>query len=181
MTRQRLRPDAAHPLTTPRLALREFTPADVDDLLRSDGDDRVMRYLGAGLKGRSRDEVAASLDGMVESYAQRPGYGLLHASRREDGRFVGACGLFPVPEGGEIEIAYRLPRDCWGQGYATEMARAVLAHGFDALGLPRVVGLTWPENVASQNVLRKIGMRERGLETHYGREMLVFVAERPRA
>jgi RimJ/RimL family protein N-acetyltransferase len=56
----------------------------------------------------------------------------------------------------------------------------VLAHGFDTLGLERVVGLTWPENVASQHVLRKLGMRERGVETHYGRDMLVFVAERPR-
>lgn len=173
-----LRPDAAHPLLTPRLALREFRPGDVDDLLASDGDDRVMRYLGTGLSGRSRDEVAASLARMVDGYARRPGYGLLHASRRDDGRFVGACGLFPIPEGGEIEIAYRLPVACWGQGYATEMARRVLAHGFDTLGLARVVGLTWPENAASQNVLRKLGLRERGVETHYGRDMVVFVAER---
>jgi RimJ/RimL family protein N-acetyltransferase len=174
------RPDAAHPLLTARLALREFVPGDVDDLVTSDGDDRVMRYLGAGLRGRSREEVAAGLERMTAGYAARPGYGLLHASRRDDGRFVGASGLFPEPEGREIEIAYRLPFDCWGQGYATEMARAVLAHGFDTLGLERVVGLTWPENVASQHVLRKLGMRERGVETHYGRDMLVFVAERPR-
>ncbi len=139
-----------------------------------------MRYLGAGLRGRSREEVASGLEHMAAGYAERPGYGLLHASRRDDGRFVGACGLFPVPEGREIEIAYRLPFACWGHGYATEMARAVLAHGFGTLGLERVVGLTWPENVASQNVLRKIGMRERGVETHYGRDMLVFVAERAR-
>ncbi len=178
MTAPPLRPDAAHPLVTPRLVLREFTVGDVGDLVRSDGDDRVMRYLGAGLSGRTREQVAESLVQMVDGYAKRPGYGLLHASRRDDGRFVGACGLFPVPEGGEIEIAYRLPQDCWGQGYATEMARAVLEHGFRTLGLARIVGLTWPQNVASQNVLRKVGMRERGLATHYGREMLVFVAER---
>lgn len=179
MTSRPLRPDAGHPLLTPRLALREFTTADVDDLLRSDGDARVMRQLGAGLPARSRDEIAETIANTVAGYARRPGYGLLHASRRADGAFVGACGLFPIPEGGEVEIAYRLPVDCWGRGYATEMARAVLAHGFDTLGLDHVVGLTWPENVASQNVLRKIGMRERGLETHYGRPMLVFVADRP--
>ena len=116
---------------------------------------------------------------MVAGYAPaQPGYGLLHARRRDDGRFVGGCGLFPVPDGDDIEIAYRLPVDCWGQGYATEMAGAVLAHGFGTLGLARIVGLTWPENVASQRVLRKIGMREHGVETHYGRDMLVFVAER---
>jgi RimJ/RimL family protein N-acetyltransferase len=116
---------------------------------------------------------------MIDGYAKRPGFGLLHASRRDDGTFVGACGLFPVPEGDEIEIAYRLPFDSWGHGYATEMAQAVLDHGFAALGLARIVGLTWPENVASQRVLRKIGMRERGVETRYGRPMQVFVADRP--
>lgn len=169
------------PLLTPRLALREFTLADVDDLARSDGDDRVMRFLGTGLKGRGRDEVATGLARTIEGYAKRPGYGLLHASRRDDGRYVGACGLFPVPEGEEIEIAYRLPFDCWGRGYATEMARAVLDHGFRTLGLTHIVGLTWPENGASQRVLRKCGMRERGIETHYGRDMRAFVAERPSA
>lgn len=174
-----LRPDGAHPLLTPRLALREFVPGDGDDLLQCDGDDRVMRYLGAGLTGRTREEVAASLERMREGYAKRPGYGLLHASRRDDGRFVGACGLFPVPEGREIEIAYRLPVACWGRGYATEMARAVVAHGFGTLGLAHIVGLTWPENLASQNVLRKLGFRVRGVEMHYGRDMLVFVAEAP--
>jgi RimJ/RimL family protein N-acetyltransferase len=173
------RPDAACPLLTPRLALREFTTGDADDLMRSDGDARVMRWLGAGLAPRSREEVEAGLARMVNGYVQRPGFGLLHASRRDDGSFVGACGLFPVPEGDEIEIAYRLPFDAWGRGYATEMARAVLDHGFRTLGLERIVGLTWPENVASQNVLRKLGMRERGVETHYGRAMRVFVAGRP--
>jgi RimJ/RimL family protein N-acetyltransferase len=175
------RPDAHHPLLTPRLVLREFAPADVDDLLACDGDARVMRFLGAGLGPRTRDEVAAGIARMIDGYAARPGFGLLHASRRDDGRFVGACGLFPVPEGSEIEVAYRLPFDCWGHGYATEMAAAVVAHGFRTLGLPRIVGLTWPENAASQRVLRKVGMHERGVETHYGREMRVFVAERPPA
>jgi RimJ/RimL family protein N-acetyltransferase len=164
-------------LHTRRLALREFAPGDVDDLLRSDGDARVMRYLANGLAPRSRDEVAASIGRLSTLYRERPGFSLLHAS--EAGRFVGACGLFDIPEGDGVEIAYRLPFDCWGRGYATEMAAAVLAHGFDTLSLPRIVGLTWPENVASQRVLIKIGMQRCGVEQHYGREMHVFAANRP--
>ena len=163
-------------LHTRRLALREFTPGDVDDLLRSDGDARVMRYLANGLAPRSRDEVAASIGRLSNLYRERPGFSLLHAS--EAGRFVGACGLFDIPEGDGVEIAYRLPFDCWGRGYATEMAAVVLAHGFDTLSLPRIVGLTWPENVASQRVLIKIGMQRRGTERHYGRDMHVFAASR---
>lgn len=164
-------------LETPRLSLREFRSGDVDDLFRSDGDGRVMRYLANGLEARTREQVEGSLARMVAAQAERPGYGLLHASRRDDGVFVGGCGLFQVPEGEAIEIAYRLPFDCWGHGYATEMARAVLAHGFDKLGLQRIIGLTWPENLPSQRVLQKIGMQHTGTETHYGREMLVFAAQ----
>jgi RimJ/RimL family protein N-acetyltransferase len=159
--------------------LREFTPADLDDLHAMDGDADVMRYLGTGLPPRTRGECAQALARMAEGYARRPGYGLLHASRRDDGSFVGGCGVFPTPEGGEIEIAYRLRRSCWGHGYATEMAAAVLAHAFTTLRLERVIGLTWPENAASARVLRKIGMRPAGTAFHYGREMNQFVATLP--
>ena len=165
-------------LHTTRLSLREFTSDDVDDLLRSDGDARVMRYLANGLAPRTREEVAASIERMRAAYLERPGCGLLHASRSEDGEYVGGCGLFKVREGDDLEIAYRLPVDCWGHGYATEMAGAVLQHGFATLGLSRVLGLTWPENVASQRVLVKLGMRAVGREEHYGRSMQVYVAER---
>ena len=165
-------------LATPRLVLREFIADDADDLLRSDGDAQVMRYLANGLAPRTRDEVRATVGRICAGYLERPGFGLLHASRRGDGIYVGGCGIFKVPDGDEFEIAYRLPVDCWGQGYATEMAHAVLHHAFATLKLPRVIGLTWPENVASQRVLVKIGMEARGVEEHYGRPMQVYIAER---
>jgi ribosomal-protein-alanine N-acetyltransferase len=164
-------------LTTPRLVLREFVPGDVDDLFAMDGDPQVMRYLGSGLPPRTREQCADAIARMVAGGRTREGYGLLHASRRDDGTFVGGCGVFPVPEGDDIEIAYRLPRAQWGKGYATEMARAVLAHALGTLRLSRVIGLVWPENVASQRVLEKIGMRDAGTAFHYGREMRLFVAE----
>ncbi len=165
-------------LVTPRLALRPFTAADRDDLHAMDGDDRVMRYLGTGMRGRTREQSAQALERMIAFAAGKPGYGLLHARRRDDDAFVGGCGLYPLPDTDDIEIAYRLPHACWGQGYATEMARAVVAHGLSNLGLARIVGVTYPENVASQRVLRKIGMREEGTAIHYGHPMNVFVARR---
>jgi RimJ/RimL family protein N-acetyltransferase len=165
-------------LSTPRLVLRHFEPRDLDDLYAMDSDDRVMRYLGSGMKGRTRAECEEAIGRLVERAAARPGYGLLHASLRDGGGFVGGCGLFPVPEGGDIELAYRLPHVCWGRGFATEMARAVLAHGFDNLGLSRVVGLTWPENVPSQRVLDKIGMDREADAEHYGHTMFVYSAMR---
>jgi RimJ/RimL family protein N-acetyltransferase len=166
-------------LVTERLRLRAFTPADADDLLTMDGDARVMRYIGTGLQPRTRAEVEASIGRIIDFAARHPGMSLLHASTRDAGRFVGGCGLFPLPDDSAIEIAYRLPHACWGQGYATEAARAVLAHGFETLALPRIVGVTFPENVPSQRVLLKIGMREDGDAEHYGRTMRVFVANAP--
>jgi RimJ/RimL family protein N-acetyltransferase len=164
-------------LRTPRLLLREFGPDDVDDLFAMDGDAEVTRYLGSGVPPRTREQCAEAIGRMVAGYRAREGYGLLHASRRDDGTFVGGCGVFPVPEGDDVEIAYRVPRAQWGRGYATEMARAVLAHAFGTLRLPRVVALTWPENVASQRVIAHLGMRDAGTAFHYGRTMRLFVAE----
>lgn len=164
------------PIATPRLVLRHFGSGDLADLYAMDGDDRVMRYIGTGLTGRTRDQCAEALPRIVAKAVERPGYGLLHASRRDTGAFVGAGGLFPLSEPSEVEVAYRLPFDSWGQGYATEMARAILAHGFATLGLVRVVGLTFPENVPSQRVLEKIGMRREEDAEHYGRLMRVYAA-----
>jgi RimJ/RimL family protein N-acetyltransferase len=174
-----LRPaDDVLTLVTPRLVLRPFRPGDLDDLHAMDGDESVMRYIGPGLPGRTRGETTEALARMVTYAAAHPGYGLLHASRHSDGYFVGGCGLYPLLDSdtGDIEIAYRLRQDCWDHGYATEMARCVLEFGFTALKLARIVGVTHPENLPSQNVLRKIGMREEGTAVHFGRRMCVFSA-----
>jgi len=165
-------------LVTPRLVLRPFAAGDGDDLYAMDCDDRVMRYLATGLRGRTREQSAQALERMIAFAAGKPGYGLLHARRRDDDAFVGGCGLYPLPGTDDIEIAYRLPHACWGHGYATEMAQAVAAYGLCDLALARIVGVAYPENVASQRVLRKIGMREEGTAIHYGHVMNVFVARR---
>ena len=143
-----------------------------------DSDARVMRYIGAGLPGRSREQSTEAIARMVTYAAGHWGYGLLHVSRQDDGYFVGGCGLYPLPDTDDIEIAYRLRHDCWGHGYATEMARGVLEHGFTTLMLARIVGVTHPENVPSQRVLRKIGMRAESTAVHFGRPMFVFSATR---
>lgn len=163
-------------LTTPRLVLRDFRDGDADDLYAMDGDDRVMRYIGTGMPGRSYEQCAEAIPRIMTKAVEQPGYGLLHASLRDDGAFIGASGLFLLPETGEVEVAYRLPFVCWGRGYATEMARALLDHGFGALGLTRIIGLTFPENVPSQRVLEKIGMRSEGEGEYYGRTMRKYSA-----
>ena len=102
-------------LVTPRLVLRPFAAADGDDLYAMDCDDRVMRYLATGLRGRTREQSDQALARIIAFAAGKPGYGLLHARRRDDDAFVGGCGLYPLPDTDDIEIAYRLPHACWGQ------------------------------------------------------------------
>ena len=150
------------------------------DLFRVDEISSYYRTTQTGarfvLNVRDPRSVLTSVYASPSMAQARPGYGLLHASRRGDGAFVGGCGLFEVPDSTEVEIAYRLPFAYWGHGYATEMARAVLAYGFGSFALPRIIGLTWPENVPSQRVLEKIGMRREADGEHYGRLMRVYSA-----
>ena len=63
------------------------------------------------------------------------------------------------PLDGAVEVGWRLAREHWGQGYATEAARAWLAHGFGAMDVPEIVAFTAPANARSQAVMRRLGMR----------------------
>ena len=76
--------------------------------------------------------------------------------------FIGFVGLqhvtFPAPFTPAVETGWRLAREHWGRGYATEAARAALAHGFGPLALPEVVAFAVPGNTASRRVMERMGM-----------------------
>ena len=163
-------------LPTERLVLREFTRDDVDDLVALDGDPRVMRYIGDGSIG-TRALCETGIERTLSRYAEGTGLGLWHASRRDDGTFVGWVSLKPCGDSTDIEVGYRLMRDAWGGGYATELARAMLHRGFDDLGLGRIIGVTHPDNHVSQRVLTKVGMRDEGWGRYYGRDLRLFAIE----
>jgi RimJ/RimL family protein N-acetyltransferase len=98
--------------------------------------------------------------------------------QRESGAFVGVVG-FAAPEGWPgFELAGKLARPWWGQGYATEAARAALAHAFTTLGQERVIGLIHPENRPSIRVAERIGLRLESRIDHLGREMLCYGIDR---
>jgi RimJ/RimL family protein N-acetyltransferase len=160
---------------TQRLALREFVAADLPDLVRLDTDPRVMRYIGNG-RALAPDAVPAVLRRVQGYYALYPDLGVWRAGRRDDDAFVGWFCLKYIPRTVEVEVGYRLLPDAWGQGYATEGASALVRYGFGDVGLTRIVGLTHPQNAASQNVLRKAGLRDAGFGQYYGRQLRYFVA-----
>lgn len=163
---------------TERLALREFTADDLSDLVRLDTDPRVMRYIGDG-RPLAESTVPALLRRVRRYYALYPDLGVWAAQRRDDGAFLGWFCLKYIPKTVEVEVGYRLLPDAWGHGYATEGASALVRYGFERVGLARIVGLTHPQNTASQNVLRKAGLRDAGYGHYYGRRLRYFVANPP--
>jgi len=164
-------------LVTDRLRLREFRPADAEALYRLDADPRVMRYVGDGSVG-TRASVTAAVTRSIRYYGTYPGLGIWPADDRGTGDFVGWFCLKYVPKTVEIELGYRLSPDAWGRGYATEGARALVRYGFADLGLQRIIGLTHPDNVASQRVLQKAGLVDSGWGNYYGRELRLFICNR---
>ena len=148
-------------LTTTRLALRKLTAADAPLLTELDGDPDVMRYLTGGRPTPAAEIRERVLPRMLAAYRRPPGWGWWAAQRRDDGAFLGWFEFRPTTEGDhrEVELGYRLRRAAWGDGYATEGARALVDKGFAELGVARVVATTMAVNRGSRRVLEKAGLR----------------------
>jgi ribosomal-protein-alanine N-acetyltransferase len=117
-----------------------------------------MEFMPAPLSREESDRFV----NRIESHFRQYGFGLYAAELDESGCFIGYVGL-AVPSFSAhftpcVEIGWRLSADHWGQGLATEGARAVLSHAFGTLGLDEVVSFTVPANVRSRRVMEKLGM-----------------------
>jgi RimJ/RimL family protein N-acetyltransferase len=165
--------------STARLILREFTRDDVDDVHALDSDPRVMRYIGDGSVS-TRADAEAAIERTLARYSATPGLGVWHVTRRDSGQFAGWISLKHAGDSPDIEVGYRLHAHSWGLGYATELARAMLERGFAALALERIIGVTHPDNHASQRVLTKAGLRDEGWGRYYDRDLRLFAATRER-
>jgi len=164
-------------LETLRLELREFVHDDWPELERLDTDPRVMRYIGDG-RLATREDVMARIRRVMRLYPLYPGLGNWRASRRDTGEFIGWISLKYIPKTVEVEIGYRLVHKAWGQGFATEGASELVRYGLEDLGLERIIGVTHPDNVASQRVLRKSGMADDGWGHYYGYRLRRFAVRR---
>jgi RimJ/RimL family protein N-acetyltransferase len=148
-------------IETARLRLRPWQARDRAPFAMLNRDPEVMRYFPKPLSRAESD----ALVGRLEARWGSDGFGFGVAERRADDAFLGMIGLarvqFPLPgtPDGAIEIGWRLSRDHWGRGYATEAARAWLAWGFAALAPEEIVAFAVPANERSQAVMRRIGMQ----------------------
>lgn len=150
---------------TARLVLRRWTAADRAPFAAMNADPDVMRYFPAPLDQAASDAFVDRIEARFES----DGYGLWALEVVGTGAFIGFTGLNPMPDGvpgaGGTEVGWRLARSAWGQGYATEAARAALDVAADA-GLSEVWSMTAELNLPSQAVMRRLGLELHGRFDH---------------
>ena len=175
-------------LTSSRLRLREWTPADADFVFEMYSRWDVQRDIGRSPRVMiERAEADAAI--ARRRTPREPSHGIWAIERIDDCRLLGTMLLKsipasgphdPLPQSGDTEIGWHLHPAAWGLGYATEAGRCVLQHAF-AVGLPEVVAVTNPENTASQAVAVRIGMSARGLtDRYYNSTCALFSVVNPR-
>lgn len=151
---------AAEPeLLTARLRLRRWVVADHEPFAALNADPAVMEYFPDPLSRQQSDDLIEAIE---RGFEQR-GFGLWAVEVRATGAFIGFTGLsepsYETHFTPAVEIGWRLAREAWGEGYATEAARASLAFGFEQLDLDQIVSFTPAENTRSRAVMERIGMR----------------------
>jgi RimJ/RimL family protein N-acetyltransferase len=118
----------------------------------------VMEHFAAPLSREQSDEFADQIEARIDA----EGYGLWAVERKDTARFIGFIGLLPAQFDAHftpaVEVGWRLARDQWGNGYATEGARAAVDFGFEVVGLDEIVSFALPANTRSLAVMERIGM-----------------------
>jgi ribosomal-protein-alanine N-acetyltransferase len=146
-------------LETKRLILRHFIMDDLDELFALYCDPEIRRYFPDGVL--NYEETKEELEWFLNGHPEHPELGLWATIHKETGKFIGRCGLliWEIDGRQEVEIAYLLDKSYWHQGLATEAALGIIKYGFEDLNLSRLICLIHPENLASQKVAERIGMK----------------------
>ena len=146
------------PVPTARLRLRQWREEDRIPFRAINADEEIMAFFPSTLSDAQSD---ALMDRIRQHHAQH-GFGLWALELRETSTFIGFTGLaipsWVPPFGPCVEIGWRLAREHWGRGYATEAARAALDPGFGALRLAEIVSFTAAINQRSEQVMQRLGM-----------------------
>jgi [ribosomal protein S5]-alanine N-acetyltransferase len=165
-------------LETARLVIRSIEPGDGEAWVAMLTDPEVRRFLPP-----FPEVTAKSFDDVIErrrKMERERGYAIWTVALKQTDEMIGQCGLLPAEgKGPEIEVAYHFSSASWNKGYATEAVIAVLEHAFQSNELDRVIAIIMPENVGSQRVAEKAGMRFDSIATFFDIPGLrKYVAER---
>ncbi len=160
-------------LETERLVLRPQAESDTVELIAMSMDPEVMQFVGDGAMTLQESEELT-----LETLEMEGPLGRWIVTERETGLLLGWVVLTHLDDSEDIEVGYGFKVPAWGRGFATEATRRLLRHGFDDLGLPEIVAVSRPENIASHRVLEKAGLRRRGLRDAFGLRDLFYFAAR---
>ncbi|MEV4181396.1 GNAT family N-acetyltransferase [Streptosporangium canum] len=145
-------------LETQRLVMRRWQETDREPYAALNADPEVTEFLPSALTPEQSDRMVDRIEAGFDRY----GYGLWALEVRETRQFIGWTGLavqtFEAHFTPAVEIGWRLARSAWGHGYATEAARAALAHGFEVAGLTEIVSMATVSNIRSHAVMERLGM-----------------------
>jgi RimJ/RimL family protein N-acetyltransferase len=151
-------------------------PLDLDaheeELAALHADARVMATMGG--ETATPEESRAWIERNLP-HGEHPPLGIFVFREQDSGRFVGRGALRRIEIAGqeEVEVGYAVAADRWGQGFATEMARALVSRA-GAGGLGDLVAYTEPENAASRRVMEKAGFRYERDVVHHGRPQVLY-------
>lgn len=147
-----------HILDTERLTLRTLeADDDAPFYLQLLNEPSFLQYIGD--KGvRTLDDARRTIRDGAGAMQKAHGFSMYLVQRRSDGAAIGLCGLIKRDTLPGVDIGYAMSPAYWGQGYAYEAAAAVLAHGRDRIGLTRLLAIASPDNVASIQLLHKLGL-----------------------
>lgn len=146
-------------IETDRLILRTWKDKDIKPYFLINQDPKVIEFLGGAL---TMEQVQDFIKAQNIQYQER-NYALWAAELKESGEMIGFIGLHYVDWEAHftpaIEIGWRLGSQYWGNGYATEGAKACLSYGFNKIGLREIIAITVPANVRSRRVMEKLGLK----------------------
>ena len=160
-------------IETPNLTLRYITSRDALALESILGDAEVMRYSIIGV--HNKKQIKQFIEQRLLSYLEC-GFGLYALVHKQNKEMIGYCGFFiqSIAERREVEVGYRLAKQYWGQGLATEAAQAVIKYGRERFNFQRYICLIEPENIRSIRVATKLGMTLEKNIIYYGLNVAVY-------
>ncbi len=166
-------------IETARLWLRPYNRQDLHELASILSNPEVMKYSPRGALPKDKvKEVTQEILEFFIAHWQKHDFGVWAVTFKATRKLLGHCGLNLLPNSQEVEVLYRLDKVCWGQGIATEAAKASLRYGFEEVDLNQIVAITPPEHIASHRVMEKIGLKYKKDARFYNLDVVYYALER---
>ena len=149
-----------------RLGFRKWSDSDLEEFFALNSDEEVMEHFPKTLSKKEVEEFIERLSAQFD----KNGYTYFATEVLESKEFIGMIGIafqeYETQFTPAIDIGWRLKKDAWGNGYATEGAKRCLQYAFNELGIDKIIAVCPVNNVKSENVMKKIGMRKIGEFKH---------------